>query len=383
MSLLSLIKENYIKYFSRKDHRFIVPRKVQEKILDKFPNPKNNIERSFFQYKCQVKFLGWEKLILHLGSIFIIFYQFINFYTKKLSTDNCNEYELVCMLSGVTKDRIPLSLIKNYESNYFYNKGFKNYLNKKDIKWILNIIKKYPLSWFFHAKIINKVSQYSYIINKFRPEAIAVHAEYSATSSLLTEYCHEYDVKHINFMHGEKIYYIRDSFFKYDKCYVWDEHYKDLFISLRADPEQFIIEKPPIFKYKIKKSVEVKFDYCYYLAGESNTQLKRIFNNLGKLKKQGYKVLVRGHPRWTNFKYVNKIAEKKKISIEEKGVDIIDSLLASKKIISLFSTVLYQAYLLDKQIVIDDISNIEKFNKLKNLDYICLNKNHSLLSDEL
>lgn len=66
------------------------------------------------------------------------------------------------------------------------------------------------------------------MITKYQSKAIVVHNEYSFTSSILTAYCETRNVLHINVMHGEKMYYIRDSYFRYDRCYVWDAYYRDL-----------------------------------------------------------------------------------------------------------------------------------------------------------
>ena len=74
-----------------------------------------------------------------------------------------------------------------------------------------------------------KLAMYRYQYEVYHPKAMIVDEEYSYTSSFLTEYCHRLGVEHIDIMHGEKLYFIRDTFFCFDRCYVWDGYYRDLF----------------------------------------------------------------------------------------------------------------------------------------------------------
>ena len=73
------------------------------------------------------------------------------------------------------------------------------------------------------------------------------------------------------------------------------------------------------------------------------------------------------------FAFAN-VEDTTKISIEQ-------SLLQSGAAISLYSTVLNQALCNSIPIIIDDMSNPENFNKLKELGYVCLYKEHKLLSE--
>lgn len=64
-------------------------------------------------------------------------------------------------------------------------------------------------------------------------------------------------------------------------------------------------------------------------------------------------------------------------------ISIEQSLLQSGAAISLYSTVLNQALCNSIPIIIDNMSNPENFNKLKELGYVCLYKEHRLLSEVL
>ena len=68
-------------------------------------------------------------------------------------------------------------------------------------------------------------------------------------------------------------------------------------------------------------------------------------------------------------------------SIGFREVTIEQSLMQTHAAVSLFSTVLNQAISNSVPVVIDDISNREHFEKLKELEYVCLNREHTLLSN--
>ena len=70
------------------------------------------------------------------------------------------------------------------------------------------------------------------------------------------------------------------------------------------------------------------------------------------------------------------------IDIEDtRKIEIEKSILRTENVISLYSTVLNQAIHNNISIVIDDITNRGKYLRLKEMQFICLNKEHKLLSD--
>lgn len=162
-------------------------------------------------------------------------------------------------------------------------------LTKRDKKFIKEIICRYPFAWQFILKCLIKIGRYSFAIEEYSPEAIVVCAEYSFTSSVLTAYCKQRKIKHIDVMHGEKMYYMRDSFFKFDECYIWDGYYGNLLASMKADKDQFIVEIPASLKFDDGLSRKQYYDYTYYLGAESEEILKKISKILEQLAECGKK----------------------------------------------------------------------------------------------
>ena len=181
-------------------------------------------------------------------------------------------------------------------------------------------------------------------------------------------------------MQGEAFGSPRASFFHFDKCFVWDLYYKEMFISFGAAPEQFVVSLPQCLQKIQSAGVEKKIDYTYYLGGDPDEELAVVRAALDKLVTKGFICEVRPHPRWSNMETVRKVFEG--ISIQDTStVNIDKSILQTKNAISLYSTVLLQAYYNDVHVVIDDLSSPNKFKMLESYQYIMLNKPHKLLSE--
>lgn len=281
---------------------------------------------------------------------------------------------------GLGNDIIPDELYKQYSDILNLNKVGER-INKSDKKIIKKLIIQYPLSFEFILKCLIKVRIYRWVIDSYSPEAIIVSEEYSYTSSFLTYFCRKNGITHINIMHGEKLFYIRDSFAEFDQFYVWDSYYENLFKRLRATPAQFIITVPRALILKGK--YEKKYDYVYYLGGEVKEKLENILKLLLQLKSKGYNVAIRPHPRYSEVALVSKIF-KGKIDIEDiKKVEIKESILRAKNIISLYSTVINQAVNSGIPVVIDDITDPEKYKLLYELEYRFVSDKDILLVSEL
>ena len=191
--------------------------------------------RSYCQYLCQKKIYKLSYCFLNFLSFFIIKFLIIlfKFFPKK----NIKKEKVDIIYFG-TEKTIPKKFLK-YKIKKLENHLF---LTEKDIKYFkIDILKKSKRQYYFALKILLKISTYRYNIEKYSPRIFLVTSEYSWTSSLLTEFCEKNKISHINYMHGDKKYYIRDSFFKFHKCYIWDEHYEKIFCELKAFKKQFEI----------------------------------------------------------------------------------------------------------------------------------------------
>jgi hypothetical protein len=362
---------------------------AQLSLIEKSVKKLDYINRTFAQYKCQNLFYSkLDKFILNVSSVLLLFpfliFALSNYYFIKLKAIRYNNYNLkesTAVFFGLNRDIIPESLkkYKIVDSKFCFTLDFRSlfFLMK-------NVYLRFFYYPYFCLKITVKVALYNANIVLNSPKILIVTSEYSFTSSILTLYCEINNCEHINVMHGEKLFYIRDSFFKFHKCYVWHEHYVNLFKKLNAEENKFIVELPYSFNFKNalsknKSESEKKF-FKYFLGGETKEQLYQLSNFLKSLQKKFY-VVVRPHPLDSNMEEVTEIFNG--IQIENsKEMSIIDSLLSADFVSALYSTVLFQGYCMGKEIVINDLDR-KMYEKLKELDFIGLNLPHLLLTDFL
>ncbi len=380
MGLASKLKDLAVKLEISNDSVFGFPVEKQKQYIEHFPEPKDDVQRSYFQYKCQMRF---NKPIINFILNFASF-PLLLFYLLKSSSKISSSVESksnIFFADGKPDNIIP-EILRNKVGDIAIINEKKEYLTKDDKRYIRAIWKRYPFSYQFVVKCLLKVRYYSYEIKSVNPKNIIVCNEYSFTSSILTNYCEERGIKHINVMHGEKLYYMRDSFFRFHECYVWDDYYRELFIKMRAAKSQFKVAVPPSLQFPHSISVSKSKDYTYYLGWESGETLKSIVLAMNELDRKGYKVAIRPHPRYTDLDEIRNYAAELEIE-DNRSISIEQSLIRTINAISVYSTVLNQAYSNGIGIVIDDFSDKDKYEKLEERQYIMINKPHILLSSLL
>lgn len=373
MTLLSLLQNASKKLAYKRQHKMIQNKDLQTWYINHFQNPVDDFERTYFQYKCQMRIMGAISIAVNLASFPLFFY----YYLKKADT---LEHGIVdaYFTDEENSNRIPDSLKNNYKI-WKIQKLRKGYMDVSDRSFLKQFIFRYPFSWQMHLKCLIKLRNYSYIIHSYQPKTVVTCNEYSFTSSFLTLYCETKGIKHIDVMHGEKLYFMRDSFFRFHRIYVWHEHYIALFNKLRATCEDYVIEIPHSLRVD-QLNVKSKYDYTYYLQITNKTQLRALERELRKLKNKGKVVAIRPHPKVSLLADVYKLFGD--YIIEDcKKTDIIESIRNTNSIISLNSTVIFQGYCSGKEIVIDDLSEKKVYLSMVDEMYIGLSIPHLLLSD--
>lgn len=349
-----------------------------------FNEPKDLWERSFFQYQCNCFDLAlWKKILFNIGAAISLPFSILGFRMIELTVRF--KGKIICVSDIVdTSPVIPESLKGKYEINFSaYSAGYG--LSHRDMRYLLKYICLYFNKPYFLLHNIFKIARYSNVINMYRPDVIICHNEYSYSSSALTDYCRKNKVQLFNIMHGERLINIRNSFFEYDRCYVWHEHYKNTYIELRANPNQFMVEVPPALRIDVSKKYDKHefADYKYYLGEQPREELVSIIESLEKLKQIGYRVKYRPHPRYTEMSDIHQLLKPEEIEDPSK-VDIEVSIASTDYVIGSYSTVLLQAYLCGKGVLIDDITYKDRIEKQKKAKYILMSVDGPiLLSDHI
>lgn len=378
MNLLQALKSAVVRLNSRRDPLFAVPVARQKAFLESLPEPKDLLERSYAQYRCQMML---ERPILR------VMYQLaamllLPVYRRQLlrrPPPRKEETADAVFLSEGSERLLPETLRTAFPvlcQAWGYQGS--SLLRKEDLALLSTLRRRYPTAFYFRFKCMAKLAMYRYQYELYHPKALIVDKEISYTTSFLTEYCHRLGVEHINVMHGEKLYYIRDSFFCFDRCYVWDECYRRLFFDLRAEPTQFRVEIPPSMQPWEKPSTPPEVDLTYYLQEEPTEQRMQIAAALHTLQARGMVIAVRPHPLYCDDTLLEIFSG---FALEMPGnCSIEQSILRTKCAVSLYSTVLLQASINGVAVVIDDLTAPERFAQLKSLRYIMLDKPHGLLS---
>ncbi len=361
--------------------QFDVPYKEQKAYLDTLPIPKDKFDRSFFQYKCQVFFYPKYKVLLFNFLSLLIYYPLLLiFLLKGLRKRRVCRFDAISNLMGM-EEVVPKELTEAYNIEHcqWPNNGW---LHWDDARFCVKVLCRYFPHAYFSLKVLVLVGQYCRLIDEHSPNAVITHAEFSFCSSILTAYCNKKNVKHINVMHGEKLYFIRDSFFQFDTCYVWDEHYENLFESMKAEHSQFVVAVP----VSMRIDTDVYFnencfaDYKYYLANETEDSIKSIVESMQFVKSSGKSVKYRLHPRYKRMELVEKYIPTSEIE-DPNQVSILQSVASCNFAVGCYSTVLTQAYLSGKQVILDDVSINNKYKYLADLGYLLAEKNCLKLSD--
>jgi hypothetical protein len=354
--------------------------------LSNLKEPENDIERSFNQYLCQ-KYLSNRKrfFLINILSGLVLFPFILYCLRPRLRKKHNFQYDAVYSCPRMGMSIMPKELIKEYSLIF----QFKSYDNKfmlewKDLHFVIPLIRQYIFHSYFLLDTIARIAKYRYYINFCCPRAVIVPFEFIFSSSILTLFCNKEGIEHINIMHGEILNRISHSFSRFNRFYVWNEHYIKLLNKLKCDKNKFIVSNPASLDININKYRKESdlCDYKYYLGKASEMELINICKIIKKLKDYGYKVKIRSHPRF-NCNDLLKIYLTIDC-IEDFGETGIEASLANaKSVIALYSTVLYQAYCNGIGVVIDDVVYKEQIKQLESVDYIMCSKPHILLSDIL
>ncbi len=372
MSFIRILSKFYQMLETKNGFYFSHTRAEDETYLQAFKEPIDDIERSYKQYACQ-KWNNHSRIkhfFVNVGAA-VLFYPYYIGYRFRNTQPIKQEHHDAVLTHSFIKTLLPTEFCGSY-INQEFNKGS---LTKDDSILIFKLWKCHPFSFYFIFKCMCRIASYSDLIRNFTPRIVFSSAEYSFTSSILTNYCENHSIEHINIMHGEKFFDLTDAFSRFTKFYVWEDCYIGLFNSLRANKTQYLVGpiKVPKVNFQQRKNC-----YVYYLQLQTKPQLLKIKELLVKLGKD---YLVRPHP----LHYTRKTREVfSDDQIENfSTVDIWDSIQQAEFVVSAYSTVLYQACLLNKTVVIDDISDPELYSELAERDYIMFKKPHLLLSEIL
>ncbi len=248
-------------------------------------------------------------------------------------------------------------------------------LSPRELFFILKSFKLKALRPYFFLRIIWKSGLYFSALKKYSPKKIYCAEEMNFESPFLSLICHKYEALHCNIMHGDKPFYIKDSFILFDEFYVWLPEFQTLFEEMSAHVKAYKLFNPIPLKYKTPQTSKPILKYYAQYSSTSEEFEQRLLNGLNFAKRRRLSFVFRPHPRHftpTDLQIVNK----HNISIEPFSISILDSIAEAQIVCAEWSSVLLQAKFMSKEIVIDN-TNPHNIKKLNELDFTVL-KNPNL-----
>ena len=352
---------------------FCVSVEEQKSFLNTLGDPADDIDRSFKQYLCQFFFVPKRKQILfNLFSFIVLPFLVLYLLIKRVYLTKSQPVE------AIFESKNMLEILPTELKNRFSIKSdcwdVKPSLSIRDLRFCWRIYKVAPIHCYFALKSLMNLARYSAIFYKYAPMVIIRHSEYSFSSSLLTAYCNSHGARHIDVMHGEKLFFIRDAFFHFDECYVWADYYAALFKSMKAEPAQFHVALPPSMQIEVEryKKPTVFSHYKYYLALYTEEQIKEIVQSMDFAIQQGKTVKYRPHPRYSNMALLKKYVAEEEIEYPQ-AVPIIESISNVEYAVGSYTTVLSQAWFSGRGVILDDVTFKKQYDQLKERGYFLSN----------
>lgn len=365
-------------------------RDTQDAYLSQLDVSEDHYENSYNKYRC-VCFFHYSKVMLffyNVAAVILYIPLYLRFRVSKKQKTTAKPGNLMVLKKGKTistEDIFPEELKKQYTIKEYLVDYNKIYLDNDAKRILSEARKKHPFSFHYNLVLMIRIAIQCSIINEYSPSAVCTYVcEREFADPLLTLYSEERGVQYHGFMHGDFMYQIDHAFMQFSCYWVWDEHYLRMFQELKCS-QPMRVYKPGKYNALVESSSsEYDYEYfaTYYFSGETKASIEKLKEIFDKLMSSGRKCKLRPHPRFSNYEHIKKVFSG--YTIEDCSTcSLRDSLATTYCCIAINSTVLSQAYHSGKPVIIDDITNSDEFGRLKDQEYIMLDKANCRLSDLL
>lgn len=360
--------------------------------IESYGEPQDDFERVRLHFICTQTYTTPAKRFVKNAAALIAM-PFVYFFFCRCADSRKDKKRIVCDalvhapfdFSTLKPEELPEELYEEFENIRFSGISKKSFrggiLDEKARAILKNLIKRYPLCFYMNFFVMYQLANLCKLLNIYRTSAIITEREENDPAiTLLTQYCESCGAEYICIMHGEYFYEPFHAFMRLSRFYVWDEYYIQQFYKLKSSAD-FIVYHPKRFQMNIKRCAEPEFFVSYYLQTQSREEMLKIRQVLDEFIARGYKCKIRLHKRATDKRVVKEVFGDSEIVIEDnERVSIGESYENTKYIISVFSTVLSEAYENGLEPVIDDMSNPELYESLKKAMYINISRIEMRLS---
>jgi len=355
MSIIGKLNNFKIKVFNKSSYKPYTTDEVLD-YINSFPEPVDYMERSYFQYLCNSKLYGVKKSVSFIRNLACFFPFWFLLLRKGVSgvAESCDHVFI--------SDEYKMNIIPaKYKESFQQVRRSQGWLlGKQERRIVSELWEKHPFSYYFLLKNLIKLANYKWAIETYKPKDILCSCEYSFTSSVLTEYCRTCHLKHINLMHGFNIVDLKCPFSTFDVMSIWDDFFIDAYKTMRCGTTDFEIEKPDCVKLNKYEVVNEKPVLKYYTQNYPKKIVPVLRRLVKTAEENGMKLEIRCHPSYP-FEKEDAAGFPDSTFEDNRKIDIERSINGADYVIARNSTVLYQAALLDKRILIDDVSLPEEY----------------------
>lgn len=363
--------------------------------INKFPEPKNDLERMRFQFLTQRKYVKIENFFLNSILTFLAFIPVFlimcvkSIHVKKYKADAilfCTKSRMLHILENDLPQGLQMEFpnrVTKLKNDNFIKRMIDGVLDFATIKNVLKVIVRYPFSFYMNFYYLIHVAYVCKLKKSYSPKAIiSIQTEFDFSTSMLTNYCESNGIEYIGVAHGEYILNPECAFVRFTRYYAWNNKMIELFYLTRSPHNGFFVYQTNRLAPVYKKQPNPEFFISYYLDDQSIEEITKLKVILSDFAKNGYKCKVRVHPRSGDLENTKKIFEGTSIYIEDpKAVSLSDSIENSRYIVSTISTVLSEAYASGLDVVIDDMNDVITLKAMKEVKYGLLDKTDLRLSD--
>lgn len=359
--MLNILNNLNKKLVTKKIFEYTSPWEEEKFFMDNLKPPQNDVDRAYNKYLCECYTINSRSIIIfrNIVALFFLLYYFV----KPNQIVNCEKQYDSLVINGDPRKESSIPYI--YKENMIHiSIDAPGSLTREDKRFLIYVWRKHPFSFFFLLKTLIKISVYSEGIRKYKPKRILCTSEASFPVAILTNYCENKGIEHINFQHGLLAYKSRIAYSRFSKQLVWEKCFENALKEMHDDSKVFQIVQPEAIRYSSDKTNEVSGRITYYLQEIDRDLLVKLSSLYADFHNHGMKIVFRPHPLFNDIKLIKEYLPN--AEIEDLSVITIDeSLNKTEYVIARGSTVLYQAKLMNKKVLIDDISMPESFKYMK------------------
>jgi len=200
------------------------------------------------------------------------------------------------------------------------------------------------LEFEVYYKSLTALAQQAGLFEIYRPRFVLMYKEYDFVGSLLTWQCRRRGSSAYNVMHGDKAYFVRDSFFVFDRYYVWHDGYGVIAKELLADPGEVVVFEPYRFR-KLEIPQGSKFDLLVVMPTmELDAAQCNAWAGLLKRLAVRWEVRIRPHPRYPPNPALMDLIKEGQLKVSDPRLETaVEAMHHARSVLGYQSTMLIEA----------------------------------------